>query len=99
MEERRYGTNPMRENQLEANASINRQKRYEQILEVLEGKEMTFRDIAYAMYEKGYTPSPETTFSQPRVTELVRQGKIEPLGKIKSDYTHKMVTVFGVRNG
>lgn len=99
MEVRRYGTNPMKENQLEANESIDRQKRYRQILEVLEGKEMTFRDIAYAMYEKGYTPSPETTFSQPRVTELVQQGKIEPLGKVVSNFTGKKVSVFGVRNG
>lgn len=99
MEVRRYGTNPMKENQLEANESIDRNKRYMQILEILEGKEMTFRDIAYAMYEKGYTPSPETTFSQPRVTELVRMGKIEPLGKVVSNFTGKKVSVFGVRHG
>jgi len=99
MEERRYGTNPLKENRHEANKTVNRAKRYEQILEVLEGHQMTFRDIAYAMYEKGYTPSPETTFSQPRVTELVEQGKIEPVGKVKSSFTGKYVTVFEVRHG
>lgn len=98
MEKRRYGTNPMLENRYEANRTVNRQKRYEQILEVLEGNQMTFRDIAYAMYDRGYTPSPETTFSQPRVTELVSMGKIEPVGKVKSDFTGKTVTVFEVRD-
>jgi hypothetical protein len=99
MEEIKYGSNPMLENRREANETVSRNKRYFQILEVLKGKEMTFRDIAFAMYEKGYTPSPETTFSQPRVTELVRKGMIEPVGKVKSNFTGKKVTVFGVRNG
>lgn len=99
MEERRYGTNPLKENRYEANKTVNRAKRYEQILEVLQGHQMTFRDIANAMYERGYTPSPETTYSQPRVTELVERGMIEPVGKVKSRITGKNVTIFEVRNG
>lgn len=93
----RLGENPMLENQLIANESIDRNKRYIQIKEVLKDKKMTFREIAKAMYEKGYTISPETTYSQPRVTELVQKGEIEPIGKVKSDITGKTVTVFRLR--
>lgn len=98
MEERRYGTNPMKENQYEACASINRSKRYAEIKSVLEGHKMTFREIALEMYKRGYTIGPETTYSQPRVTELVQKGEIEPVGKVKSELTGKTVTVFALRN-
>lgn len=97
MEELRFGQNPMLENQLLANESINKQKRYAQIKEILKGKKMTFREIAQAMYESGFTIGPETTYSQPRVTELVRKGEIEPIGKTKSKITGKTVTVFQLR--
>ena len=97
MEKIRFGENPMLENQILANETIDRQKRYMQIKEVLKGNKMTFREIAKAMYEAGYTISPETTYSQPRVTELVRKGEIEPIGKTKSEITGKTVTVFQLR--
>lgn len=97
MEKLRFGENPMLENQILANRSIDKQKRYMQIKEILKDKQMTFREIAQAMYEAGYTISPETTYSQPRVTELVRKGEIEPVGKTKSEITGKTVTVFKLR--
>ena len=87
----------MKENQLIAHETINKQKRYAQIKEILKDKKMTFREIAQAMYEAGYTIGPETTYSQPRVTELVRSGDIEPIGKTKSEVTGKTVTVFQLR--
>lgn len=93
----RLGENPMLENRALANATIDRNKRYSQVKEVLKGNKMTFREIAQAMYEKGYTLSPETTYSQPRVTELVQKGEIEPIGKVKSEITGKSVSVFQLR--
>lgn len=98
MDALRVGENPMFENQIMANATVNREKRYSQIKEILKGKKMTFREIAQAMFERGYTLSPETTYSQPRVTELVQKGEIEPIGKVKSDVTGKTVTVFQLRS-
>lgn len=98
MEPLRYGENPMVENRREANETVNREKRYAQIKEVLRGKKLTFREIAKDMFEKGYTISPETTYSQPRVTELVQKGEIEPIGKVKSDVTGKTVTVFQLKD-
>lgn len=93
----RPGVNPMLENRALANESIDRNKRYAQVKEVLKGKKMTFREIAQAMYEKGYTLSPETTYSQPRVSELVQKGEIEPVGRVKSEITGKSVSVFQLR--
>lgn len=97
MKERIPGTNPVIENQIISNQSVSRNKRYAQIKEVLKGKELTFREIAEEMYQKGYTPSSETTYSQPRVTELVQKGYIEPIGTTKSPITGKTVTVFALR--
>ena len=97
MDKLRIGENPMLENRSLANESIDRQKRYIQIKEILKDKQLTFREIAQAMYDKGYTLSPETTYSQPRVTELVQKGEVEPIGKVKSEVTGKTVTVFRLR--
>ena len=43
---RRFGENPMLENRREANETVNREKRYAQIKEVLKEKKLTFREIA-----------------------------------------------------
>lgn len=93
----RVGENPMLENRGLANESVNREKRYSQIKEILKGKQLTFREIAVEMFKRGYTISPETTFSQPRVTEMVQRGEVEPIGKVKSEMTGKTVTVFQLR--
>lgn len=98
MVNRNPGENPMLENQIESNTSIDRRKRYSQILEVMKDQEMTFREIARAMFDKGYTIGTETTYSQPRVTEMVRKGMIEPVGTKVSDVSGKKVTVFRVRD-
>lgn len=94
---RLWGTSPMIENQIDSLEKVDLRKRYNQILEVMGKKKLNFREIAMEMYKKGYTPSPETTYSQPRVTELVRLGIIEPIGKEKSNVSGKLVTVFKVR--
>lgn len=94
---RLWGTNPMKENQVDSLGKVDLRKRYSQIIEVMGNKKLNFREIANEMYKKGYTPSPETTYSQPRVTELVRLGVIEPIGKAKSSVSGKLVTVFKVR--
>ena len=94
---RLWGTNPMKENQIDSLEKVDLNKRYKQILEVMGNKKLTFREIAQEMYKRGYTPSIETTYSQPRVTELVQKGLIEPIGKTKSEVSGKLVTVFKVR--
>ncbi len=97
MEKRVPGTNPMLENQIEANQTINKQQRYNQIIEILENKEMTAKEIAVEMCNRGYIPTSERNFTAPRLTELTRIGVIEPIGKQKCEYTGKSVTVFKLR--
>lgn len=88
------GENVTLENRNFANLEIDRQKRYEQILEVLDENEMTAKEIADEMYKRGYIPTNERNFSAPRLTELSIKGIVEPTGKKRCEWTHKMVTTF-----
>lgn len=97
--QRRLGENPLIENQFEAYESVDKQKRYKQIIEILtEGKEMTAKEIAVEMYKRGYTPTSERNFASPRITELLRIGVLDCLGKKKCEYSGKSVSVFGLLN-
>lgn len=81
-----------------ANEQVDKQKRYQQILEILGDKEMTAKEIAQVMYEKGYTPTNERNFSSPRITEMLINGRLEVVGKKKCEWTGKSVSVFKRRN-
>lgn len=78
----------------DAEASVDKNKRYKQILEILGDKEMTAKEIAVEMYNKGYTPSTERNFSQPRLNELMNKRIVEPIGKKKCKYTGRTVAVY-----
>ena len=82
-----------------SNETVDRQKRYEEILECLEGKQMTAKELSVEMYKRGYIPSSERNFTAPRLTELSQKGIVEPIGKTKCKYTGKTVSVYEVRNG
>ena len=97
--QRRLGENPLIENQIEAYESVDKQKRYKQIIEILtEGKEMTAKEIAVEMYKRGYTPTSERNFASPRITELLRTGTLDVIGRKKCEYSGKSVSVFGLLN-
>ena len=85
------------ETRAEANETVDRQKRYKQILEILDGRQMTAKEIAFEMYHRRYTPNAERNFSAPRLTELQAQGKVEVIGKKKCQYTGKTVAVYQIR--
>lgn len=78
----------------DAEVSVDKNKRYKQILEILGDKEMTAKEIAVEMYNKGYTPSTERNFSQPRLNELMNKRIVEPIGKKKCKYTGRTVAVY-----
>lgn len=79
----------------EANETIDRKKRYKQIIEILTGgKEMTAKEIAVEMCNRGYIPTSERNFSHPRISELLKIGVVDCIGKKKCKYTNKMVGVF-----
>lgn len=68
--------------------------RYKQILEILDGNEMTAKEVAVEMYKRGYTDSTDRNHSAPRLTELMYKFKVETIGKKKCQYTGKTVAVY-----
>lgn len=86
------------ETRREAHEGINKQKRYTQILEILdEMGEATAKEVAVRMCEKGYVPSTERNWSAPRLTELEWDGKVKVTGKKKCAYSGKTVAVYARR--
>jgi hypothetical protein len=98
MIERRVGEIPTLETRSESYETVDKKKRYAQITEVLTGgKEMTAKEIAVEMCNRGYIPTSERNFTAPRLTELSKEGKVEPVGKQKCTYTGKTVAVYKLR--
>lgn len=86
------------ETRSEAHETVDKETRYKQILEVLGDDEMTAKEIAVRMCARRYIPTTERNFTAPRLTELQANGKVEVIGKRKCAYTHKMVSVYKIRN-
>lgn len=84
----------LRENRNFANIQVDKQKRYNEILECLGDKEMTAKEIAQEMYLKEYIPTNERNFTSPRLTELLISGIVEVIGKKKCKWTGKSVSVY-----
>lgn len=82
-----------------ANEEVDKQQRYDQIIEVLKDKEMTAKEIAVELFKKGYIPSSERNFTAPRLTELSQKGIVEPFEKKKCSYTGKTVAVYHLIEG
>lgn len=99
MENREFCQLPTFETRRESYEQVDKQRRYREILECLEGKQLTAKETAVEMYKKGYIPSTERNFTAPRLTELCQKGIVEPVGKTKCKYTGKTVAVYEVRNG
>ena len=97
MRARMPGEIPTLECRSEAYETIDKNKRYKQIIEILKsGKEMTAKEIAVEMCNRGYIPTSERNFTAPRLTELSRNGVVEPVGKQRCTYTGKTVCVYGL---
>jgi len=92
------GEIPTLETRSEANETVDKKKRYKQIIEILQGgKEMTAKEIAVEMCNRGYIPTSERNFTAPRLTELSKNGVVEPVGKQRCTYTGKTVAVYKLR--
>ena len=99
MIERMYGDMTTLETRAEAEATVDKQKRYAQIIECLqENGCLTAKECAVIMWRKGYIPTSERNFTAPRLTELSKTGRVEPIGKKKCGYTGKTVAVYSVIN-
>lgn len=78
---------------------VDKGKRYREIIEILQENKrpMTAKEISVAMYQKGYTPTSERNFSSPRITELLKNGTLDIVGKKKCKFTGKNVSVYELR--
>jgi hypothetical protein len=94
---RMIGEYPPKETRAESNETVNREKRYRQILDILDGNEMTAKEVAVEMCRRGYVPTSERNYAAPRLTELQQKGRVEAIGKKKCQYTNKTVAVYSVR--
>lgn len=99
-EKRRAGEVVTLETRGEAQETVDKRKRISQILEcLLECPEMTAKEIAVVMMQKGYIPTSERNFVSPRLTEMGHAGVVEPIGKKKCEYTGKTVAVWSLCGG
>jgi len=99
MRERQPGENTSAETRHDANESVDREKRYAQITEILgKYREASAKQIAVIMHAKGLIPTSERNFTAPRLTELCQKGIVEPCGKKRCIYTCKTVTVYRLRD-
>lgn len=97
MIERRSGEYVPYDTRAEANDSVDRAKRYSQIIECLrEVPKQTAKEIATMMYWKGYIPYAERNFTAPRLTEMSHSGIVEPIGKKQCQWTGRTVAVYGL---
>lgn len=78
----------------EVNETIDKAKRYNQIISILKDRELTAKEIAVIMYKKYYIPTTERNFTAPRLTELLQMGVVEIVGKKKCEYTGKTVSIY-----
>ena len=97
MIEARPGQYVTKETKGEANAKVDRAKRCRQILECLGDDDMTAKEIAVKMYQKGYIPTTERNFTAPRLTEMSQKGKVDTVGKTTCKYTGHTVAVYRKR--
>ncbi len=99
LEERLVGTNPLMETRRESHESINKQRRYLQIQEILSDypNGLTAKEISVEMKKRGYATTDERNLSAPRINELLKIGIVDCIGKKKCEYTNKLVGVFVLR--
>ena len=99
IEYRKVGEIPTLDNRRESYETVDKKKRYKQILEIMiDNKEpMTAKEISVEMYKRGFTPTSERNFSSPRITELLRNGTLDVIGKKKCKFTGKTISVYAVR--
>lgn len=100
MEQRLAGEYTTHETRALSHEKVDKQKRYSQIVECLiEGKELTAKECAVMMMQKGYIPTSERNYVSPRMTELGKKGIVEPIGKKVCSYTGKKVAVWALVGG
>lgn len=96
MNMRQMGEIPTLATRAEANEKVDKEKRCQQILEILT-EPMTAKQVAVEMFRRGLTDSADRNNAAPRLTEMTRDGRVEPIGRVKCEYTGKTVAVYARR--
>ncbi len=100
MIKRRSGEMTTFETRHDSNESVDKVRRYSQIIECFRTvPKMTAKECAVMMMQKGYIPTSERNFTAPRLTEMSQRGIVEPVGKTKCKYTGKTVAVYALCDG
>ena len=97
MEKRLHGEMTTLDTRHDSNEKVDKKVRQKQVYNILK-KPMTAKEIAVEMYVRGYTTNTDRNNASPRLTELMDQGMVEPVGKKKCMYTGRSVTVFARRS-
>ena len=96
---RRFGEITSFETRRESYEKVDKQKRYSQIIQILEEYgTLTAKQVAVLMYKRGYIPTAERNYASPRLTELCLSGEVEVVGKERCEFTGKKVSVYQLRN-
>lgn len=96
--ERLPGEIPTLETRHEAELTVDKRKRYQQILDIMREyasfgqTALTAKEIAVRMFVRGDIPDEDRNRVSPRLTEMMYDGRVEPVGKKTCEYTHKKVT-------
>lgn len=100
MKKRMNGEIPSFDTRAEAHETVDKKVRYSQIIECLsESGNLTAKECAYIMMQKGYIPTSERNFTAPRMTEMCSIGLLEQVGKKTCSWTGKKVTVYALMEG
>lgn len=78
----------------ESNSTVSKNKLYSMILEQLKYQDMTAREIAVVLHRHRLVLSPSRQQVQPRLTELMQDGRVEVVGKRLDTLTGKRVAVY-----
>lgn len=83
------------ETRAEANITVDKKARENQVLEILaDGLERTARQVAFEMYERGFTNDRERNNASARLTSLLEQRKVVVVGKALDSITGKKVAIY-----
>ena len=96
----RPGVMPTYETRRASYETVDKAKRYQQILEIMNemDKPLTAKEIAVELYKRGYSYSDERNVSSPRITEMLKMGVVDcSKTKVKCQYSGKMVSQFVLR--
>lgn len=88
-----------RQTRRESNEKTDRQGMHSMILKELSYGDMTAREIGAILYRHGLVLSPSRQQVQPRLTELMQDGKIEVVGKRRDSLTKRSVAVYRLVEG